>query len=73
MFQKLKYHCDLNEKKQFSAVQFPVMENLSHYQQSRGLGDKDIEIGRQTYRDNGYVPFTVLFWEPTFGCGLTEC
>ena len=52
VFQKIKYMCDTSEKKQFSAVEFPINETMEIYSSSKGLDDAQIVKARMTYSDN---------------------
>lgn len=44
--------CDMSEKKQFSAVQFPTSEQISHYVESKGLDDLKIKEAKFIYNNN---------------------
>lgn len=45
----------MSEKKQFTAVQFPVSETIGHYVESKGLDDASIKEAKFVYNNNEYV------------------
>lgn len=52
VFQKLKYMCDMSEKKQFKAVDFPIAEPFKFYNDSKGLDDATISNAKLIYSTN---------------------
>lgn len=52
IFQKLKYMCEMSEKKQFSAVEFPISEQMKYYNNSKGLDDALIATAKVVYNNN---------------------
>ncbi|XP_044287035.1 endoplasmic reticulum transmembrane helix translocase isoform X2 [Varanus komodoensis] len=52
-FQKIKYFCELDEKKKFLPVAFPVEQPLQYYQNARGYQeDKEIKVAEKKYGTN---------------------
>ena len=52
-FQKIKYSCEIDGKKQFLPVAFPVEHPLCYYQNARGYQeDKDIRAAEKKYGTN---------------------
>ena len=60
IFQKLKYMCDMSEKKQFRAVDFPISEPFGVYNESRGLDDATIADAKVVYSNNAWVVTDIL-------------
>ena len=44
--------CDMSEKKQFRAVDFPISEPFGVYNESRGLDDATIADAKVVYSNN---------------------
>ncbi|XP_067943587.1 endoplasmic reticulum transmembrane helix translocase-like [Watersipora subatra] len=67
VFQKIKYVYDASEKKQFSAVEFPISETIGYYARSKGLDNPQITNAMTKYQNNALQmdipPFMELFIE----------
>ena len=55
VFQKIKYVYDASEKKQFSAVEFPISETIGYYARSKGLDNPQINNAMTKYQNNAWV------------------
>jgi len=55
-FQKIQYFFDYEEKKRFEPVTFPINEQFSYYQNSKGFQEEDeVKIVQKKYSPNKYI------------------
>lgn len=74
-FQKIKYSYEINGKKQFLPVAFPVEHPLCYYQNARGYQeDKEIRAAEKKYGTNKWVfQAQICLFRVTGDQGISVC